>query len=308
MITKNFSIFLPLTLLCVFAACSPTRSDEKITVAVSIPPQETLLRQIAGDSVDIVTLLDAGTNPETFEPSVSNMSRISSADAYMMINHLPFESALTQRIKESSPDLRFFDSSKGIELIYGTHDDHGCNHQHEHAVPSVADDESHAEGLPDPHVWTSITNLKIMAANMLGVLDSIDSRNISFYKANYNQLIQHLDSLDNVIKSQLQSADNPAFLIWHPSLSYFARDYKLQQIALGQENKELTPVRLQARHEQAVNSGAVVIFLQQNFDQNQADNLARQLNLPIVSINPLDADYESLFLTVTNALTLNNGY
>ena len=50
-----------------------------------------------------------------------------------------------------------------------------------------------------------------------------------------------------------------SFLVWHPSLSYFARDYGLHQIALGgAEHKEVSIPALREAIEEARGSGASV--------------------------------------------------
>ena len=111
-----------------------------------------------------------------------------------------------------------------------------------------------------------------------------------------------LDSLDAAISSRLDSIGTRSFLIWHPSLSYFARDYGLEQIAVGQDNKEMTPGQLRDTHRHAADKGVKVMFIQQNFDARQAATLADELGISIVQINPLDDDYLKQFNIIADAL------
>lgn len=256
------------------------------TIAVSIPPQAALLGDIVGDSMDIVTLMPAEANPEAFEITVRNMRTISDAALYMKIGNLPFEETLTERISESNPELKFADVSKGIELIYGTHS-HGGD----------------AVEVADPHTWTSVNNLKKIASNMLEEVTTLDPERKEYYAANYERLIAHLDSVNNVISGKIDNAGGKAFLIWHPSLSYFARDYGLHQIAVGQDNKEMTPGQLREVHEHALQDGAKVMFMQKNFDAGQAKTIAEAINAEIVVINPMDSDYINQFNIIANAIS-----
>lgn len=280
--------FLLSAIICVFFGLSSCRHsvDARKSVAVSLPPHASLLREITGDSIEIITLMQADANPEAFEVTVNNMRAVSDADVYMKAGNLPFEATLTQRIGQSNPTLRFVDVSDGIELIYGTHA-HG-NHTHAAA---------------DPHTWTSAKNLKVIAANMLAAVNDIDPGHKDFYTANYNRLIARLDSADSAIASRLADADAKSFLIWHPSLSYFARDYGLKQIAVGQDNKEMTPGQLRDTHRQAADEGVRVMFIQQNFDARQARSLAGELGVEIVQINPLDKDYLGQLNIIADALS-----
>ena len=315
-----------LTALAILASCS-SRDSHRKAVAVSLPPQASLLREITGDSIDIITLMASDANPESFEVTIKNMRGIADADLYMKVGNLAFEETLTDRISQANNSLKFTDISQGITPIYGTHShpagspahNHDAAHNHDSSTPSdlshssdwsdSSDPSSHPdhhhdhENLAvDPHTWTSITNLKIMAANMLDAVNDIDPTNKAYYNANYQQLIHRLDSIDTAISSRLSSSSSKAFLIWHPSLSYFARDYNLNQIPLGQDNKEMTPGQMRDTHERAAKEDVKVMFIQQNFDANQAQTIADELGVTVVQINPLDADYLRQFNIIANAL------
>lgn len=274
-----------MALVCVMASCGKRGSTRKV-IAVSIPPQAALLRSIAGDSIEIVTLMPAEANPETFEVTVKNMRALSEAPLYMKMGNLPFEETLAARIGESNTGMEFVDVSQGVKLIYGTHA-HG----------------GHSHDVADPHTWTSIPNLKIIASNMRDAVVTLDPENKEYYEANYRRLANRLDSInDDIAQRIIASAGSKSFMIWHPSLSYFARDYNLHQIAVGQDNKEMTPGELRDVHQRAAAQNAKVMFMQQNFDSRQAQTLASALDAEIVIINPMDSDYLNQFNIITDAI------
>lgn len=282
---RTFFLFATIfSVLCGLSSCRQ-QGNERKSVAVSLPPQASLLREITGDSMDIVTLMQADANPEAFEVTVKTLRAVSDADLYMKAGNLPFEETLTERISESTPGLRFIDTSEGIELITGTH-------SHGNDVHDVA----------DPHTWTSVPNLKTIAANMLAAVNDIDPAHKEYYNANYERLSARLDSAGTAIASRLEGSGSKAFLIWHPSLSYFARDYGLRQIPVGQDNKEMTPGQMRDTHRLAADEGVTVMFIQQNFDARQAQSLADGLGLSVVQINPLDEDFLNQFKIITDAL------
>lgn len=284
---KRIFFLLALTILIFSTLTSCGGSETRIqTIAVSIPPQATLLGEIVGDSMDIVTLMPTEANPESFEITVRNMMTINDASLYMKIGNLPFEETLTERISETNPNLKFANVSEGIELIYGTHS-HG----------------DHSGEVADPHTWTSVENLKKIASNMLAEVKAIDPEREEYYTSNYTRLIARLDSVDNAVSNMLEKSGGKAFLIWHPSLSYFARDYGLHQISVGHDNKEMTPGQLRDVHEHALNDGAKVMFMQKNFDASQAKTIAEAINAEIVVINPMDSDYINQFNIIANAIS-----
>lgn len=315
-------------------SCSSGDTGRK-SIAVSLPPHAALLHEITGDSIDIITLMESDANPEAFEVTVKNMRAVSDADIYMKAGYLAFEETLTDRIGEANKSLKFIDISQGIAPVYGTHSHAGHSHtpapgthrsdksdQSDQSDSSTLTDRSdlsdlsdmsdmsdspnnshsHSNLAADPHTWTSVANLKVIATNMLEAVKQVDPANNTYYTANYQRLIHRLDSIDASLSHRLGASGTKAFLIWHPSLSYFARDYGLDQIPLGQDNKEMTPGQLRDIHQRAADEGVKVIFIQKNFDASQAETVARELGLTVVRINPLDNDYIRQFNIITDAL------
>lgn len=276
---------------CIFAGCSEQGStDRRPSVTVSIPPQENLLRQIVGDSIDINCLMVSGSNPESFEPGVSQLRGIDRSDALLLIGNLGFEQTLVERIRANNPDLPVYNTSESVSLIYGTHSHDHSGHGHHH------------ENAADPHTWTSARNARIIAANMLKAAVDIDPDNADYYRARHAALDRRLDSIDRSISERLAPANGRAFLVWHPSLSYFARDYGLEQISVGQEHKESSVKSLQQRIDLARQHSADVFFLQQEFDSRQAEAVNSSLNAKTVIINPMSPDWEQQLNIITDAL------
>lgn len=63
----------------------------------------------------------------------------------------------------------------------------------------------------------------------------------------YNALCRQIEHTDSLIRQTLATpgADH-AFMIYHPALSYFARDYGLHQIPIEAGGKEPSPAHLKA--------------------------------------------------------------
>ncbi|MCC8039356.1 MAG: zinc ABC transporter substrate-binding protein [Bacteroidales bacterium] len=267
------------------AACGGNRSNaDRLSVTVSIPPQRWMVEQIAGDRVEVNTLMESNANPETFEPGVALLSALQRSAAYIPVGLLPFEDNLAKRT-----GVKTVDTSKGIDLLYGTHDHclaHGEEH-HEH------------HGIADPHVWSSIPNTRIMLENILHGLQEIDPASKEYYQARFDSIDHILDSINQEVTSKIKAR---SFLIWHPSLSYLARDYGLQQIAIGSETKESSPRQLQATIDQARSLSAPVLFYQKDIDPRQAQAINAEINAKLVEINPMNPDWLAEIIHVVNAL------
>jgi len=260
------------------------------SITVSIPPLEYFAQAIGGDSIDIVTLLPTGADPETFEPSTSTMRALGASDIITVTGYLPFENSLLKNIKANNRNIKVFALSDSIAPIYGTHTHHdGYAHNKEHA------DEV------DPHIWASVKNAHCIAANMLKALTTAAPDKKDFFARRYKQLVSRLDSLDNAIARKLDTIPSKAFIIWHPALSYFARDYSLQQIALNIENKESSSLRMQHVLD-TINARHPSTFLvPAEIESRLTEVVSSATGLTPVKINFMSSDWEQFVTDVANA-------
>ena len=271
----------------VVAGCSDKKSDRPV-VTVSIEPQRFLLDRIAGDKVDCASLLPAGSNPETFEPTMANLMRIERSAAYFQIGNTGFEQSIVEKVKANNPNLRIIDTSARVELLRGTH-----HHHHDGDGDDDDHDGEHEAEEIDPHIWSSAKNAIIIAENILNGLVEIDPNNAELYRTNFAALKAEIEALDAELASTLAPCRGQAFLVWHPSLSYFARDYGLKQIAVGSEGKESSVQHMKEVIEECSEHGAKVFFSQKEFDGSQAENICRQTGTKLVEINPLGYEWEA---------------
>lgn len=287
---KKYLFSIVALFILVAAACSlPDKSARKLTV--SIEPQRYLLESIAGDRWQVRTLLNKGSDPENFDPTVMQLRDVASSSAYFSVGTMEFEKAVADRLASGNSALKIVDTSKGIGRLQGTH-------THEHP-----DDGAHIHDASDPHIWSSLPNALKMASNMLDALIELDPDGEAYYRANYDSLASHLTALHDSITAQVAASPRRSFLIWHPSLSYFARDYGLEQIALGATNRELTPVALKQNIDRARQSDSIVMFIQADYDYNRSAEVARQADARTVEINLLDYDLPGQLAAVAKEIT-----
>ena len=296
---KTKSIFYAIicaTALLSLSSCGGNKSDRPV-VTVSIEPQRFLLDRIAGNKVEAASLLPASANPETFEPTMANLMRVERSAAYFQIGNTGFENSVVERVKANNPDLKIIDTSAGVPLLRGTH-----HHHHEHGDADHHDEDEDEANEIDPHIWSSVPNARIIAKNILDGLVEIDPANADFYRKNFDNLIAELDALDKELTSTLAPIRGEAFLVWHPSLSYFARDYGLVQISVGSEGKESSVQHMKEVLEESSEHNSHVFFSQKEFDGSQAATICRQTNTKLIEINPLGYDWDNELRHIAAAL------
>ena len=124
-------------------------------------------------------------------------------------------------------------------------------------------------------------------------------------KANAAGLKAKIAKLDKEIQAYLPGAGK-SFLIYHPALSYFARDYGLTQISIEEGGKEPSPAQLKALIARCKEMGVEVVFVQKEFDTRNAEVIANELRIPIVAINPLSYQWEREMRTIARMLSNPN--
>lgn len=270
-------------------------SDNTRMVTVSVPPLEYFVTAIAGDSVVVNTLMDSGSDPETFQPGMGLMRDVNRSDILMVTGVIPFEKGLVAGIERNVPGLKIGDVGEGVEYMYGTH-----SHSHGDALHAWdAHDHNHA-GEPDPHIWSSVKNARIISDNVMVRLSEAYPDLAGYFSGRHGVLKARLDSLDAEYEKRL--AAHPSFAIWHPSLSYFARDYGLEQIAFNLENKETSPLRLRQATDHALEHAPAAFFVPAGLPANRVAAISDILGLEPVEVNFMDVDWEGQMELIVDTL------
>lgn len=264
-------------------SCINNAGTEKPVITVSIEPQRWLLERIVGDNMEVRTLLASGGNPESYEPAFSHLAALEESACYMQVGNLGFESAIVGKVHANNPELPIVNVSDSIEYII-SHD-----HGHEHGI--------------DPHVWSSARNARIMAQNMLKEVIKLDPKHEAEYTRNFINLTAHIDSVDSVCVSILEPLQGRAFMVWHPSLSYFARDYGLHQVSVGAEGKEHSVADTKHILDHIAGENVTVFFVQKDFDTSRAEVIAKDAGgVRVATINPLNYEWDTELLQTARAI------
>jgi len=274
-------------LICILFACTNKVQQENV-ITVTIEPQRYFAEQLTDSLFRIECMVPAGTSPETYDPTPLQMANLARSKAYFCIGHIGFEEVWMDKLKQNYPQIHFFDNSAGIPLIMSGHS-HSANHSHEQGI--------------DPHTWSSPKAVRVIVQNMYVALVDIDPANKSRYAANLQRLLEQVDSIDLKITQILQNSSQKGFIIYHPALTYFARDYGLTQYSIEADGKEPSPEQLKTLMETVKEKGIKTVFVQQEFDRKNAELVAKETGCRLIVINPLSYDWEKEILHIAQALS-----
>ncbi len=281
---KKIIYILTLLILC---ACTNTpQKNDKPIITVTLEPLRFFTEAIAGDNFQVISMVPKGSSPESYDPTPQQLVNLSQSQAYFRIGYIGFEQAWMDKLEANSPDMKVYDTSVGVDLIRGEGHWHG-DHYHEGGV--------------EPHIWNSTQNALIIAENIYKALCELDAAHQADYQKRLEVLKETIRQTDKNVKAFLKNADK-TFLIYHPALSYFARDYGLKQISMEEGGKEPSPAQLKTLIETCRKEKIHTIFVQQEFDQRNAQLIANELGVNIVPINPLSYDWAEEMVRVAKAL------
>ncbi len=266
-----FFISLSLTSCGKTASTADTQDSDKLTIAVSIVPQATFVKAVAGDLVATTVMIPPGNSPANYAPSPQELIKLSQASLYFSIG-VPTEQA---NILPKLPDIN--NNIKVIDLAEKT--------------AEVYPEREFSPGERDPHIWLSPKRAKIMVDTIAQSLSEIDPSNQNTYEANATNYKKRLDELDKKIKLALTNLPQKSFLVYHPSFGYFADDYGLTMVALEAEGKEATIGEIQKVIDFAKKENIKVIFYQAEIDNRQSRTIAEEIGGKTEMIAPLAPNY-----------------
>lgn len=242
-----------------------------IAAFVSIIPQEYFVSRIGGDLVDVKVMVQPGHSPATYEVTGSQLQSLQQAQLYFRIG-VPFEEAWMERIQAANPELMVVDTREGIELRpMGSHDD--------------------PQARRDPHIWLDPVLVMTQAETIYEALSAVDPDHQEVYQENLEAFLADLEELHEELEEILGALEQRNLMVFHPAWGYLAHRYNLNQMAIEVDGGEPGPRQLARIIEFGRENKIDVIFVQAQFSQETARNVAEEIGAQVISINPLAGDY-----------------
>lgn len=273
------SFIAAVLLLCLNTGCTKKETGKQHMVVVSIEPYRYFTSQIGGDKVNVTTLVPKGSSPETYEPTAKQMLEVAQSELYLQIGSTTFERTWTERFLQNSDRLKTIDTSKGLAIISNGHGDN------------------------DPHIWMSFRNAQVIAKNICEALCDMSPSDSSFFQNRLEVFLQKIKKQDLQAQQKTAHLTHRSFLIYHPALTYFARDYHLHQLSIEQDGKEPSARQLAQLISTAKANEVKVMLVQQEFANRNNQVIEQALHIKPVTINPLSYDWDKELLRTAQSIS-----
>jgi ABC-type metal ion transport system, periplasmic component/surface adhesin len=301
-LTKALSIAFLIPGIIAASSCSRSASGGQRTIVVTYSILGSVVRDLVGDSFNVVVSIPDGLDPHEWEPSAKDIETIDRA-SLVVENGLGLEEGMQKALSEAKKKrVRFFTASDYIAIrTVGAGE----------GIPSGDPDQ--AEGARDPHLWTDPVAMKAIVDALAKEIEADFKVDLSKRR---DDLEAKLSGVDAEVAAEV-AALPPAkrtLVTGHESMGYFAQRYGFRLVGAVvpslSSQAESSAAELVALKRQIKDNKVSVIFTELSENASVAASLAKETGASSVPLTthslPKGGDYfdfiRGLGKTITGAL------
>jgi zinc/manganese transport system substrate-binding protein len=258
--------------VAILLGASAAGATERIKVVATFSVIGDMVANVAGDKVDLVTLVGPAGDTELFKPSLADGKGVAEAKIVFM-NDLndefePWLEPLLKQVKFSGAKIVVSRGAKTLTSI-------------EERAPRNKSGEEEI----DQHAWLDPKNGVIYVRNIAAALVKGDPANAADYRARADAYIKELQALDAWAKAEIATlpAAKRRFLSSHDSLQYLAKAYGITLLSINgwTNNSEPSAAELARLAKQVRQERIRALFLDSITDPRAMQQVAKETGASI---------------------------
>lgn len=274
---KKFILILAILLVMVGCQNQAKKAPDVITTSFITYD---LTKHIAPD-LEVELLVKPGQNLHGYEPTAQDMMMIEDAKIFIYTN--PYMEPWVESLVSNNENI--IDASQNIQYLESDHThDHDDEHEHD-------DEHDHDHGTHDPHVWTSMKNVKIMVETITDALIKAYPNSQDHYNENADELLLTLDSLDQGYREAFEQSDIETLVfLGHFGLNYLMHDYGFEYLALFESmshESEPTIGQLQTIMDTIDQLNLEYVFVEELSELKIVDTIETETGVKTLELNSL---------------------
>ena len=222
----------------------------KLKVVATFSIVGDIVEQVAGDRVELTTLVGPDSDAHAFEPSPQHARAVARADI-VFLSGLNFEPWAARLKTSTKTRAKFVTLSDGV-----------------------------TPGARDPHAWQDVKNALTYARNIAAALSAADKPNAEVYRTRLAAYAAELTALDDEIRESLAKIpDNRRrVLTTHDAFGYFASAYGVVFISpLGGSTEGQASAKTVARLVAQIRREKITaVFVENVSDPRLVEQIARE--------------------------------
>ncbi|MBN1453796.1 MAG: zinc ABC transporter substrate-binding protein [Anaerolineales bacterium] len=265
-IHKSMVVLLIGLLLTGCGNASPAITREGLKVVASTTFLADIAQSVAGDRLQVESLLPIGADPHSYQPIPQDVARVANSNL-LIINGAEYEHFLENVLENAGGERTVVEASAGLKVREEAGSEHGL----------------------DPHLWLDPNNVITFVENIQAGLIEVDPEGAEIYRLNAQGYVVQLQELDSWIRTQvgLIPVERRLLVTNHDSLGYFAERYGFTVIGtvVPGFSSDAAPSAQQmaALIDQIKASRAPAVFLDAAESTTLADQIASDAGVVVVT-------------------------
>ncbi len=266
------------------AGCSvksaPPREPGELRILTSTFPMNLFTRNVVAgrEGVVVSAMLAAGAGcPHDHVLTPSDMRKIADADVFV-VNGLGLEEFLGSPVQRANPKIKVLDSSAGLaELMKLTPEEGGGSEEGHHHSGDI-----------NPHLFASPRMAAKIVRNIAAQLSEIDPAGAELYRKNAEAYAARIDALAKEFPPAGKTLARK-IVTEHAVFDYFARDARLEIVAVVEEDPGQTPSgpEMMKIVDTIRASAAAAVFTEPQYSPKIADTIAAEAKVPVAQLDPV---------------------
>jgi zinc/manganese transport system substrate-binding protein len=246
---------------------APLAAADKPTVVATFSVLGDMVANVAGDHIDLVTIVGPNGDTELYQPTLADSRTIAGA-RIVFVNDLndEFEPWLEPLLKQSGFTGTKVVASRGAKTITA---------EEEHPISG-----KEAAPVIDQHAWLDPRNGIVYVKNIAQALERADPANAADYRARAASYVKQLQSVDAWIRTEMTAVpvSKRRIIASHDSLQYLAKACGITLIAInGWTNKSEPSAAELARLARQIEVERVhALFLDSITDPRAMERIAKE--------------------------------
>ena len=266
---KLGTLFVLFLSVIVLVACASGKKDaasgQKLKVVATNSIIADITKNIAGDKIDLHSIVPIGQDPHEYEPLPEDVKKTSEADLifYNGINLETGGNAWFSKLVENAKKTEnkdYFAVSEGVDVIYL--------------------EGKNEKGKEDPHAWLNLENGIIFAKNIAKQLSAKDPNNKEFYEKNLKEYTDKLDKLDKESKDKFNNipAEKKLIVTSEGAFKYFSKAYGVPSAYIWEINteEEGTPEQIKTLVEKLRQTKVPSLFVESSVDDRPMKTVSQE--------------------------------
>ena len=238
-----------------------------------------LARLALGDNVTIETIIPAGVDVHTFEPSPADAQKLAGADLIVM-NGLGLDEwalSLLEAAGKSEKDV--LELAEGIDESNAWVYLEGEEHHHEEG-------DEHAHGGADPHIWLDPKGAAIYVERIAARVAAELPERAMDIASTRDAGLAAIAVLDEELRVEFAAIDASArkIVTFHDAFGYFARAYEIEIVGVAVEapGQEPSAKEIAALIDAIKAAGVTSVFSEAQFPSKVLDQVAAETGATVL--------------------------